>query len=173
MPHGHLRGPTVTTRHSVFSVQMERPAHVLAFEYPPEPTDLIHGLEERVIAKDVRVLSFNDIFDLADGCGRGVADSLDVLRNEQEVVGIDMAVFDEPPGLLWAAAGVVPVHETALAVHEAVQVAAGAGQALAEVVGSHLQHLAADGVAGTEDLAEREDQPLLAVQAEEHPHRAA
>src|SRR5438046_1064950 len=98
MPHGHLRGPTVTTRHSVFSVQLERPAHVLAFEHPPEPTDLIHGLEERVIAKDVRVLSFNDIFDLADGCGRGVADSLDVPRNEQEVVGIDVAVFDEAPG---------------------------------------------------------------------------
>ena len=73
---------------------MERPAQVLAIEHPPEPTDLLRGPEERVIAKDVRVLSLNDVLDLAEGRGRGVADPLDVLRNEQEVVGIDMAVFD-------------------------------------------------------------------------------
>src|SRR6266404_9754613 len=46
-----------------------------------------------------------------------------------------------------------------LVVHEAVQVPPSAGQALAEVVGSHLQDLATDGIAGAENLAEREDQP--------------
>ena len=89
------------------------------------------------------------------------------------MVGIDVAVLDEAPGLLRAAAGIALVHQAALVVHEAVQVAAGAGQALTEVVGGHLQHLAADRVAGAEDLAEREDQPLLAVQTEQHAHRAA
>jgi hypothetical protein len=84
-----------------------------------------------------------------------------------------MAVLDKTTSLLWAAAGIARVHESALVVHEAVQVAAGAGQALAEVVGSHLQDLAADGIAGSQDLAEREDQPLLAVEAQQHSHGAA
>src|SRR5262245_34528587 len=84
-----------------------------------------------------------------------------------------MAGFDESAGLLGAAAGVVLVHQTALAVHEAVQIPAGACQALAEVAGAHLQHLAADRVAGAEDRAEGKDQSLLAVQAEQHAHRAA
>jgi hypothetical protein len=58
-------------------------------------------------------------------------------------------------------------------IHETVQIPAGAGQTLAEVVGGHFQDVGPDRVAGAEDRAEREDQPLLAVQAEQHPHRAA
>src|ERR1700719_4246944 len=89
------------------------------------------------------------------------------------MVGIDMPMLDETPGLLWAATGVVLVHETTLVVHEAVQVATGTGQTLTEVVGVHLQYLAANCIAGAEDLAEREDQPLPALQTEQHADRAA
>src|SRR5882724_7742730 len=89
------------------------------------------------------------------------------------MLGIDMPMLDEAPGLLWAATGVVLVHETTLVVHEAVQVAAGTGQTLTEIVGAHLEYLAANCIAGAEDLAEREDQPLLAVQTEQHADRAA
>src|SRR3954447_24515545 len=90
---------TVTTRRKDYSVQTQRPAQVLACQRPPKPTDLIRGLEERVIAKDIRVLTLDDVLDVADRRRRDGADSLDVLRNEQKVVGIDVAVFDEPPRL--------------------------------------------------------------------------
>ena len=96
-----------------------------------------------------------------------------MLWNEQEMVGIDMACLDESARLLRAATGIVRVHQSALVVHEAVEVAAGAGQTLTKVVGSHLQDLAADSIAGAKNLAEREDQPLLAVETEQHTHRAA
>jgi hypothetical protein len=52
-------------------------------------------------------MSLDDILDLADRFGRDIPDSLKVLRNEHETPGIDMALFDEAPGLLRTAAGVV------------------------------------------------------------------
>jgi hypothetical protein len=104
--------PTGTDRDnsaSRFSGQVQGPAHVLAFQQTPKPRDLIRGLEKGVSAKDVRVLSLDDILDLTDRCGRDVADALDVLKDEQEMVGIDVAGCDEAPGLLGAATGVVLV----------------------------------------------------------------
>ena len=56
----------------------------------PKPTDLIRGLEKRVIAVDGCVLSFNDILDLVDHSGCDIPNSLDMLGNEQEMVGIDV-----------------------------------------------------------------------------------
>src|SRR3954467_9707077 len=103
---------------------MQRPEQGLAVQQSPKPADLVRWPEERVIAKDIRVLTLDDVLDLADRRRRDGADSLEVLWNEQEVVWIDVAVFDEPPRLLGAATGVVRVHKTALAVHEAVQVPA-------------------------------------------------
>src|SRR5438132_5932920 len=152
---------------------MQRPAQILALQHAPEPVDLVRGLEKRVSTVNGDVLSLDDILNLADRFGRDVPDALDMLWNEQQVVRIDMPLLDEAPGLLRAATRIVLVHQTALVVHEAVKVTAGAGQALAEVVGAHLQDLSADRVAGAEDRAKREDQPLFAVQTEQHPHRAA
>src|SRR5947209_6960795 len=126
---------------------MQRPAQILALEHAPEPVGLVRGLEERVIAVNGGVLSLDHGFDLADRFGRDIPDSLDMLRNKQEMVGIDVPLLDEAPSLLRAATGVVLVYQTALVVHEAVEVAARAPQALAEVVGGHLQHLCADRVA--------------------------
>src|SRR2546430_16252766 len=152
---------------------MQRPAQILALQHAPEPVDLVRGLEKRVFTVNGDVLSLDDILNLADRFGRDVPDALDMPWNEQQVVRIDMPLLDEAPGLLRAATRVVLVHQTALVVHEAVKVAAGAGQALTEVVGGHLQDFAANSIAGTEDRAEREDQPLLAIQTKQQSHRAA
>ena len=152
---------------------MQRRTDALAFQHLPEPMDLVRGLEKRVIAVNGRILPLDDVLDLADRFGSDILDSFDMLRNEPEIMGIDVALLDETLGLLWTAAGIVLVHQATLVVHEAVEVAAGAGQALTEVVGGHLQNLAANRVARTEDLTEREDQPLLAVETEQHPDRAA
>src|SRR5258707_15491883 len=87
---GHRGRPTVTTLGRESSTQMQRPAQILALQHAPEPVDLVRGLEKRVIAKDVRVLSLDNIFDLTNRFGCDVSDSLDMLWNEQEVVGIDV-----------------------------------------------------------------------------------
>ena len=89
-------------------------------------------------------------------------------RNELQVMRIDVTSIDKALGFLGTTAGIVRVHQTALVVHELVEVPAGAGEALPEMVGRHLQDFATDGVACTEDLSEREDQSLLAVQTEQH-----
>ncbi len=61
-----------------------------------------------------------------------------MLSNKQQVVWINMAMFDKATCLLGAAAGIACVDEAALVVHETVQVAAGTCQALAEVVGGYF-----------------------------------
>jgi len=116
----------------------------------------------------VQFVKFNDVLDLAHRFGSNVLHALDMLRNEQEVMRIDVAGVDEALGFLGTTAGIARVHQTALVVHELVEVPAGAGEALPEIVGRHLQDFATDGVACTEDLSEREDQSLLAVQTEQH-----
>ena len=100
-----------------------------------------------MIPVDGYVLPLDDILNLADGVRRDIPDALNVPWNEQEIPGIDVPLLDEAAGLLRATAGIVLVHQAALVVHEVVQVAAGAGQALAEVVGGHFQHLGPDCVA--------------------------
>src|SRR4051794_9638547 len=72
-----------------FSVQMQRRSHSRILQETPKPTDLIRGLEKRVIAVDGCVLSFNDILDLVDHSGCDIPNSLDMLGDEQEMVGID------------------------------------------------------------------------------------
>ena len=152
---------------------MQRSAHGIALQQLAKPACPVGRQEKWVVTVDGHVLSLDDVLDFADRLGRDIADALDMLRNEQEMVRINMPLLDEAAGLSWAATGVVLVHQTTLVVHEAVQVAAGTGQALTEVVGAHFQDLAANGIAGAQDFAEREDEALLAVQAEQHTHRAA
>lgn len=104
---------------------MQRLSHTLILQQTPKPTDLIFRLEKRVIAVDGGVLSFNDILDFVDHCRCDIPNSLDMLGNEQEMVGINVAVVDEATGLLRAATGVVRVHQPTLIVHEVVEVTAG------------------------------------------------
>ena len=71
---------------------MQGRADIWSFQHPPKPVDLVRGLKKRVIAVDGRVLPLDDILDLADRFGGRIPDSLDMLGNEQEMMGIDMAV---------------------------------------------------------------------------------
>src|SRR5882757_1496958 len=146
---------------------------LLVFKDPSEPRDLIRRLKKRVITVKGRVLSFHDIIDFPRCFGSYVPNSLKMLWNEQELVRIDMSRLDESAGLFWAATWVLGVHQSALVIHEAVEVAAGPGQTLTKVVGSHLQDLSADSIAGAKNRTECEDQSLLAVETEQHAHRAA
>jgi len=68
----------------------------------------------------------------------------------------DVARLYEAEGLFGTPARVRLVYESALVVHEAAQVPPRAGQALAKVVGSNLQHLSGDSVAYLEDCTEDE-----------------
>ena len=151
---------------------MEQPAHALIVEHVSEPSDLSRRLQKRMIAIDGRVLAFDDIRDFAVRRGSDFADSLNVLRDKQEVVRIDLPLFDEATGLLRASARIGLIDQSALIVHEAMQIATGAGWGLAEVVGRHLHDLAANRIARAQDFTERENKPLFAIKAKEHPRRA-
>src|ERR1700756_291500 len=119
------------------------------------------------------MLPLNDILDLTDGFAGDLSDSLDVLWNEQQIVRVNMPLFDEAARFLCASARVAGVHQAALVVHEAVKVSTGASQALTKVLGRHFQDLGPYGICGAENLAERENQPSLAIQTKHHTHRAA
>src|ERR1700722_876446 len=97
-----------------------------------------------MIPVDGYVLPLDDIVNLTDRVRRDIPDALDMPWNEQEIPGIDVPLLDEAVGLLRATAEIVLVHQAELIVHEVVQVAAGASQALAEVVGGNLQHVGTD-----------------------------
>ena len=78
-----------------------------------------------MIAKDGGVLSFYDILDFVNRCRCDIPNSLDMFGNEQEMVGIDVAVVDEATGLLWAATGIGRVYQSTLIVHEVVEITNG------------------------------------------------
>jgi hypothetical protein len=61
-----------------------------------------------------------------------------VQGNELQLMRIDVTGVDETLSFLGATAGIVRVHQSALAVHELVEIAAGTREALPEVVGRHL-----------------------------------
>src|ERR1051326_4136773 len=152
---------------------MERHTNYRGLQHATEPIRLVGWLQERVIAKVSRMLLFDEILDLADRFAGDLADSLDVLRNKQQAVRVNVPFFDEAARFLCASARVAGVHEAALVVHEAVNVSTGTGQALTKVLGRHFQNLSPGGICRAENLAEREDQPLLAIQTKQHAHRAA
>jgi len=105
---------------------VQRGTKILVFQHPPEPIDLVRGLEKRVIAINFRVLSFNEVIELAGGFSSDMLDLLDVLARKQEMLRIDMAQLDEAPGFLGAAAGVILIDQATLIVHEAIKVATSA-----------------------------------------------
>lgn len=123
-------------------------------------------------AENRRVVLIDRIVDDPHGLFCHLSDSLHSYRDEEQMTGIDVPRDDEALCLFWTAAGVVCVHQAALALHELVEVAAGAGKALTEIVRRHLQDFTPNGIAGPEDLAQRKDQALFAVQAKKHPGRA-
>lgn len=113
-----------------------------------------------------------DVVNLADGVRCCVPNPLDMGSGEQQVIWVDVSRVDESLGLFGTPARIARIHQTALVIHKLVQIATGPGQTLAEVVGRHFHHLAADGVAHAENLSKGEDQSLPSIQAKQHPHGA-
>ena len=159
----------MTTAKRISSSKMEGRADVRLFQNPPEPLHLFGRLKKWVFPIDACILPFHGIIDFSNRVGCRFPDSPDVQGNELQMMRIDVTGVDETPSFLGATAGIVRVHQSALAVHELVEIAAGTREALPEVVGRHLQDFATNGVARSEDFSEREDQALLAVQTEQHP----
>ena len=158
----------MTTVKRISSSKMEGRADVRLFQNPPEPLHPFGWLKKWVFPIDGGVLLFHDIIDYSNRIGRRFPDSPDVQGNELQLMRIDVTGVDETLSFLGASAGIVRVHQSALAVHELVEIAAGTREGLPEVVGRHLQDFATNGVARSEDFPKREDQSLLAVQAEQH-----
>src|SRR6201988_4207603 len=136
-------------------------------DQPPQHWREIWRLIERMSAEDFRAFFIQG----AEGLMHlryGFPPLADSLTDEQEVMGIDVACLYEATGLLGTPAGVRVVYQSALVVHEVVQVSARTGQALAKVVGRDLQELSGNGVAYPEDGTEDKGQALLAVKAKKH-----
>src|SRR6202022_3404597 len=123
------------------------------------PVDLSVSLVER---RDGFALRLDDL-----------AHSLHTRARKQEILRVHVASLNEAAGLLGAPARVGLIDESALVVHEAVEVPAGTGQALAVVLTADLEQLAAADIGPLKDLAEDIDQALLAIETEEHARRAA
>ena len=162
----------MTMAKRIASSKMQGRADFRSIQNLSEPMHLFGRLKKWVFPIDGCVLLFHDIIDFSNRIGCSIADSPDMKRNKSQMVRIDVPGVDEALGLLGATAGIVRVHQSALAVHELVEVAAGTREALPEVVGRHLQDFATNGVARSEDFSEREDQSLPAVQTEQHPRCA-
>ena len=156
----------MTTAKRISSSQMQARADFRLLQNPPEPLHLFGRLKKGVFPIEGGVLPFHDIIDFLNRIGRYIPDSPDMKRNESQMMRIDVPGVDEALGFPGTTAGIVRVHQSALAVHELVEIAAGTREALPEVVGRNLQDFATNGVARSEDFPEREDQSLLAVQTE-------
>ncbi|HTN02828.1 MAG TPA: hypothetical protein VL132_13170, partial [Planctomycetaceae bacterium] len=133
---------------------------------------MIRGLKKRMIAKDGRVLPIQQVFDLSDRVRRRFLNSQEVLRGEEKMVGIDMTILNEALRFPGTAAGVARVDQAALVVHEAIEITPGAGQTLPEVVGGDFENFTAHCVADSENFAQREDESLLTIEAQQHAGRA-
>src|SRR5258708_1172721 len=153
----------------ISSSKMQGRADFRSIQNLSEPMHLFGRLKKWVFPINGCVLPIHDIIDYSNRIGCRIPDSPDVRGNELQLMRIDVAGVDEALGFLGTTAGIVRVHQSALAIHELVEIAAGARTGLPEVVGRHLQDFATDGVACPEDFSEREGQSLLAVQAEQHP----
>lgn len=137
-----------------------------------EPQNPIRRHKERVIAIDASMGQFGNVIDLSNGVACGFANPLNMPTGEKQISRVDVSVVDEPLRLLGTAAGVVRVHESALMVHELIQVATGSRKRLPKIIGRHLHDFAADRVADADDFPQREDQSLATIKTKQHSGRA-
>src|SRR5207249_10210297 len=112
----HLRRPTVTTLRRFFSIQVEGRAHLAAMQDAPKPVDLVRRLEEWVISENSYVLSLNEIVNFANRFAGDISDTLDMFRNEQQTVRVNMPSLDAAAPLPWPPTRPPPVHHPAPAV---------------------------------------------------------
>ena len=85
----------MTTLRRFFSIQVEGRAHLAAMQDAPKPVDLVRRLEEWVISENGYVLSLHEIVNFADRSPGDIPDTLDMLRNEQQSVRVNMPLLDE------------------------------------------------------------------------------
>jgi hypothetical protein len=97
------------------------------------------------------------------GRGSGFPDLLHAGGGEQKITGVDVSGGHESTRLARAPTWIRPVHEATFVVHEAVQIAPCAAEALAEVLGVDRQQLRTDRIAHFQNLAKDVDQPLSAT----------
>ena len=57
---------------------------------------MVGWFKERVVAEDGRVLTVEDVLDLANRAGRGLPNPPNVNGNEEQVIRIDVTGVDEP-----------------------------------------------------------------------------
>ena len=125
----------MTTAKRISSIELEGRADVWLFQNLTEPSHLFGRLKKWVFPIDGCVLPIRDIIDHSNRIGCRIPDLSNMQRNELQVMRIDVAGIDEALGFLGTTAGIVRVHQTALVVHELVEVPAGTGEALPEIVG--------------------------------------
>jgi hypothetical protein len=121
-----------------------------------EPLHLFGRLKKWMLPIDGRVLPMHDIIDFSNGIGCRFPDSPNVQGNVLQLMRIDVPGVDEALSFLGATARIVRVHQSALAVHELVEIAEGTREALSEVIARNLQDFATNGIARSEDFPERE-----------------
>src|SRR5688500_9054628 len=92
----------------------------------------------------------------------------DALVSTEEMLRIEVAHLDESLCFLCASAGVGGLHQSALALHEVVEVAARPSQFLTETIPRDVEQLRAHAVRHAENLTEDEDDALVAIEAKQH-----
>ena len=70
---------------------MKRGAEVTAVKNASQPVDLVGRLKEWMGAENVRVLTLDDIVNFADSFAGDVPDGLDMLRDEQQAVRVNVS----------------------------------------------------------------------------------
>src|SRR5258708_24904824 len=138
----------------ISSSKMQGRADFRSIQNLSEPMHLFGRLKKWVFPINGCVLPIHDIIDYSNRIDCRIPDLPKMQRNELQVMRIDVAGVDEALGFLWTTAGIVRVHQTALLVHELVEVPAGTGGVLPSIVGCTLQGFATNGVADTAGFAE-------------------
>jgi hypothetical protein len=95
------------------------------------------------------------------------------LTSKEQVMRIEVAGLDETLRLLGASTRVVPVNQTAFVLHEIVQVPSGACESLSERLGTDFKQFCTDSVRHAEDVSKGINEPLLAIEAQQHAGCAA
>ncbi len=105
----------------ISSSEMQGRADVRPIQNLSEPLHLFRRLKKWVFPIDGCVLPIHDIIDYSNRIGCRIPDLSNMQRDELQVMRIDVAGVDEALGFLGTTAGIVRVHQSALAIHELVE----------------------------------------------------
>ena len=125
----------MTMAKQISSSKMQGRADFRSIQNLSEPMHLFGRLKKWVFPINGCVLPIHDIIDYSNRMGCRIPDLPNMQRNELQVMRIDVAGVDEALGFLGTTAGIIRVYQSALAIHELVEIAAGTREALPETVG--------------------------------------